>query len=395
MSGDEPKRRSSSRRIARPRVPPGPLRELKELLYRLYLSAGPPTLDDVAAEIAKDDDLPGAPARDTIARILGHPELPANQPDAVAVATVLARAARWDPADAAVRVRQLWVEAELVEPVGRPLQDVTDPLALEIHEPITVTGSSGLPVLPYLEREHDRELRERIGEAVAERRSTIVVLVGGSSTGKTRACWEAIHADAAGEKLLAGWRVWHPYDPGRPEAALAALERVGPRTVVWLNETQFYLLTTGSDQGERVAARLRAVLADDGRAPVAHDPAHAPSPPTRSPAWSPGPALAPGCPTASPGTGCAAGSPPPPTAPAGTPWTSPGTAAGRTTPPNSSATSTEKSAGTGPATGWTSTPRRRPTERGNTSGTRPAPVRSSPTPSPGSPPLPTGPAGTC
>ena len=90
--------------------------------------------------------------------------------------------------------------------------------------------------------------------------------------GKTRACWEALHAAATaenpGEKLLTGWRLWHPYDPTRPDAALDALERVGPRTVVWLNETQLYLLTEGSDRGERVAAQLRTLLADPDRAPV-------------------------------------------------------------------------------------------------------------------------------
>jgi hypothetical protein len=29
--------------------------------------------------------------------------------------------------------------------------------------------------------------------------------------------------------LLAGWRLWHPINPGRPEAALVKLPRIGPR----------------------------------------------------------------------------------------------------------------------------------------------------------------------
>ena len=37
------------------------------------------------------------------------------------------------------------------------------------------------------------------------------------------------------------WRLWHPIDPSRPEAALRELPSIGPRTVVWLNEAQFYL----------------------------------------------------------------------------------------------------------------------------------------------------------
>ena len=37
------------------------------------------------------------------------------------------------------------------------------------------------------------------------------------------------------------WRLWHPIDPSRPDAALRELAGIGPRTVVWLNEAQFYL----------------------------------------------------------------------------------------------------------------------------------------------------------
>ena len=51
MSGDGktggPVRRP--RAIERPRVPPGPLADLKALIYELYLAAGTPTLDEIAA----------------------------------------------------------------------------------------------------------------------------------------------------------------------------------------------------------------------------------------------------------------------------------------------------------------------------------------------------------
>jgi hypothetical protein len=90
----------------------------------------------------------------------------------------------------------------------------------------------------------------------------VAVLVGGSSTGKTRACWEALNV-LRGQ--VPGWRLWHPIDPARPEAALRDLSRIGPRTVVWLNEAQFYL---GDGLGERVAAGLRELLRDPDRAPV-------------------------------------------------------------------------------------------------------------------------------
>ncbi|MFB7506143.1 hypothetical protein ACFC0P_22110, partial [Streptomyces broussonetiae] len=89
----------------------------------------------------------------------------------------------------------------------------------------------------------------------------MLVLVGASSTGKTRACWEAVHPLAA-----EGWRLWHPHDPTRAEAALADLDRAAPRTVVWLNEAQHYL---GHPQaGERIAAALHTLLTHPDRGPV-------------------------------------------------------------------------------------------------------------------------------
>jgi hypothetical protein len=53
-----------------------------------------------------------------------------------------------------------------------------------------------------------------------------------------------------------------------PDAALRELPRIGPRTVVWLNEAQFYLDVAGTGLGERVAAGLRELLRDPARAPV-------------------------------------------------------------------------------------------------------------------------------
>jgi uncharacterized protein YidB (DUF937 family) len=149
---------------------------------------------------------------------------------------------------------------------GRPLGDVNDPFVLEVHRPVQVEElQPGLPVLPtYVLREHDVELR-RLVRAAAGGNSGIAVLVGGSSTGKTRACWEAL-------QLLRDrpdqWRLWHPIDPSRPEAALHELSAIGPRTVVWLNEAQFYLDVTEGALGERVAAGLRELLRDRARAPV-------------------------------------------------------------------------------------------------------------------------------
>ena len=122
---------------------------------------------------------------------------------------------------------------------GWPLGEVTDPFALEVHRPIQPQDPEpGLPVLTVcVPRSHDAEL-DSVVRAAAEGRSGIAVLVGGSSTGKTRACWEALQPLRDQEP---GWRLWHPIDPARPEAALRELPGIGPRTVVWLNEAQFYL----------------------------------------------------------------------------------------------------------------------------------------------------------
>ncbi|WP_329182025.1 hypothetical protein [Streptomyces sp. NBC_01477] len=151
---------------------------------------------------------------------------------------------------------------------GRPVSAYTDPFALEVHRSIEVAAASAdpappaLPTLPkYVTREHDTRLRE-VMEAGADGTSGLVVLVGGSSTGKTRACWEAV------QQLPGGWRLWHPIDPSRPDAALAELAAVTSRTVLWLNECQHYLLTPVSEVGERVAAKLRELMRDPARAPV-------------------------------------------------------------------------------------------------------------------------------
>ena len=150
--------------------------------------------------------------------------------------------------------------------VGWPLDEVTDPFALEVHRPVQPEDPQpGLPALPaYVPREHDTELGSVV-RAAAEGSSGIAVLVGGSSTGKTRACWEALQPLRDRRRA---WRLWHPIDPSRPDAALRELPGIGPRTVVWLNEAQFYLDVADGGLGERVAAGLRELLRDPARAPV-------------------------------------------------------------------------------------------------------------------------------
>jgi TPR repeat protein len=147
--------------------------------------------------------------------------------------------------------------------VGLPVGQVR-PLDLGVHPAIDAgAAAAGLTELPaYIPRHHDAALADMVAEVQSCGDARMVVLVGGSSTGKTRACWEAVRA------LPPPWRLWHPLRPGRPEAALADLERVGPHTVVWMNEAQHYLLTPAGPAGEQVAAELRTLLASPGRGPV-------------------------------------------------------------------------------------------------------------------------------
>ncbi|MFF4393887.1 hypothetical protein ACFY0G_45445 [Streptomyces sp. NPDC001552] len=148
---------------------------------------------------------------------------------------------------------------------GRPIE-LWEPHDLEVHPAGPARTAPGLDApavrgLPgYVPRDHDRVLAEAVRDA-ASGRSRIVVLVGTSSTGKTRACWEAV------QPLVGrGWRLWHPFAPARAEAALEDLHQVRPRTVVWLNEAQHYLGNPAS--GERIAAAVRDLLAGPERGPV-------------------------------------------------------------------------------------------------------------------------------
>ncbi|KUN57265.1 hypothetical protein AQJ46_48165 [Streptomyces canus] len=143
---------------------------------------------------------------------------------------------------------------------GRPIEQ-WEPHELEVHPAGPGTIAVGEQALPgYVERRHDEVLAAAVREA-AQGRSRIVVLVGSSSTGKTRACWEAVQPLATKP-----WRLWHPFDPTRAEAALEELHQVGPRTVVWLNEAQHYLGDRAC--GERIAAAVHRLLTDEQRGPV-------------------------------------------------------------------------------------------------------------------------------
>ena len=108
-----------------------------------------------------------------------------------------------------------------------------DPRRLGVHAAISVPGVPDEVLPEYIPRDTDAaEHGVRAKVAAAAERGGFVLLVGGSSVGKTRCAFEAVKA------LLPDWQLVHPAGPDQ----IAALAAAPPaRTVVWLDELQRYL----------------------------------------------------------------------------------------------------------------------------------------------------------
>ena len=146
------------------------------------------------------------------------------------------------PADPAT-----WVPIRRIESVGRARHQ------LGVHAAITVepAGTSVLSELPtYVTRPHDRTLRTELENAVAESRPLMAVLVGGSSTGKSRTMREAVVA------VLPDAPVFIP--AGQRELAATLETGLPAGCVVWLDELQTHLDHTAI--GARVADAVTALL---------------------------------------------------------------------------------------------------------------------------------------
>jgi hypothetical protein len=119
---------------------------------------------------------------------------------------------------------------------------------LGVHAAISVPGVPDEVLPEYVPRDVDAAgsgVRAKI--AVASQRGGFVLLVGGSSAGKTRCAAEAVKA------LLPEWWLVHPAGPGE----VAALAAAPPgRMVVWLDELQRYLDGEGGLAGGVVRALL-------------------------------------------------------------------------------------------------------------------------------------------
>jgi hypothetical protein len=106
------------------------------------------------------------------------------------------------------------------------------PRELGIHSAISADGADDLPT--YVERSFDFKLRAVLSAQLPDR-GNFVIMVGGSSAGKTRSLYEAIC------DLVPDWWLALP----RAASDLLRLRADPPRsTVFWLDELQQYLGTT-------------------------------------------------------------------------------------------------------------------------------------------------------
>ncbi|MDH6124840.1 NACHT domain-containing protein [Kitasatospora sp. GP82] len=139
-----------------------------------------------------------------------------------------------------------------------PLGEVTDAYAVE-HLGVrqsTATASDNTGVLPpYIRRNHDEALESAVQEA--QTRRVMRVLVGGPGCGKTRALLMSLRSLQSEPK----WRLWHPRSAEQLRDTLAQ-DQVAPYTVIWLNESDRYLL---AEPGEKAGEELRRLLAEGPR----------------------------------------------------------------------------------------------------------------------------------
>jgi hypothetical protein len=141
-------------------------------------------------------------------------------------------------------------DAGVARPRGMVRVGKANPRRLGVHAAIRVPGVAEEILPEYVSRDSDAgELGLRAGVAAAAERGGFVLLVGGSSVGKTRCAVEAVTA------VVPDWWLVHP--GGAAEVAALAAEPA-PRMVVWLDELQRYL---GGEHGLS-GGMVRALLND-------------------------------------------------------------------------------------------------------------------------------------
>ncbi|MFJ8862302.1 hypothetical protein ACIRD8_28220 [Streptomyces sp. NPDC102451] len=245
------------------------LAALREKLRDTLGSQGYTRKDIVSRSVAAG--MPLAPT--TISQALND----GHRAPSLRTVTAIARAAGANP-ETCEQLRNFWhratrppvvdaAGASAASSVGPGSVQVAGPALLEVQQAPFLTNDSDdaaestarvvrssfrkeASLTPYLARPHDRELERLLVPALDGAESCFVVLTGDSSTGKTRALFEALLRLAPDRPL---WRPTHA-------AALGDLlgdGRVVPGEVLWLNEAQRFLY---GDRSEESAAALRELL---------------------------------------------------------------------------------------------------------------------------------------
>ncbi|MGN5380952.1 hypothetical protein ACQ4WX_38935 [Streptomyces lasalocidi] len=119
----------------------------------------------------------------------------------------------------------------LRNPAHWPLADEWDALSAGVHKARPGGGGSRVP--PYVPRDIDTSLRERIVQG------GLVLVVGDSTAGKTRAAFEAVRSVFPGHSVLA------PPIGSSLRQVPEAVERSGLSSVVWLDDLEEYLVPGG------------------------------------------------------------------------------------------------------------------------------------------------------
>ncbi|WP_406119689.1 tetratricopeptide repeat protein [Streptomyces anulatus] len=131
------------------------------------------------------------------------------------------------------------VPAYLQDPLRWPLASGWDALAAGAHRARPDEFGDAVP--PYVPRDQDAVIRARLTRAADE--GGLVLVVGDSTAGKTRACFEALRAE------LPEYRVVAP--AGGPDllTAVEVIDRTAVRCVVWLDDLESCLGPDGLEPG--------------------------------------------------------------------------------------------------------------------------------------------------
>ncbi|MFE3193917.1 hypothetical protein ACFXHA_33285 [Nocardia sp. NPDC059240] len=134
----------------------------------------------------------------------------------------------------------------LSEPVAKPVCEWSAE-ALRVHATV-----GGTRMIDYVPRPHDTEVRGALDQALAGSGSRMIVLRGGSCTGKTRTAIEALL------DRIPHWSLLRPTGAAQLRHVLKTDQATS--TVIWLDEIQAFL---SDGDGDHIAERLFEVLTSD------------------------------------------------------------------------------------------------------------------------------------